>query len=90
VSEDVQNAISQVITFLQGTFSKKAFFQGKTMEGMEFIFFFDFRKIIGRTKNFKKYTSAAGVKSLPPWGTAAGEHLWHNYGGRPLPPCTWR
>jgi hypothetical protein len=39
-----------------------------------FIFFFDFQKINGRTKNFEKYTPAAvphggavpyGVKSLP-------------------------
>jgi hypothetical protein len=43
-----------------------------------YVFFFDFKKINGRTKNFEKYTSAAvphGVKSLPPWGTVAGEHF---------------
>jgi hypothetical protein len=41
-----------------------------------------------------------GIKSLPPWGTAAGEHLWRQgrvarrqapavvrHGGMPLPPC---
>jgi hypothetical protein len=40
------------------------------------------------------------VKSLPPWGTTAGEHLWRQgraawrqdpaaqcHGGSPLPPC---
>jgi hypothetical protein len=34
-----------------------------------------------------------GVKSLPPWCTAAGEHLWRQdpaaqrHSGRPLPSC---
>jgi hypothetical protein len=49
-------------------------------EKMERIFFIylichDFRKINGRTKIFKKCISGAvpqGVKSLPPWDTAAG------------------
>jgi hypothetical protein len=65
---------------------KSLFCKGKRWKVWNLYFFFDFRKIIGRTKNFKKYTSAAGVKSLPPWGTAAGEHLWHKaawHGSRP-------
>jgi hypothetical protein len=37
-----------------------------------YFYFFDFRKINGRTKNFQKYTSTAKPHGLPPWGTAVG------------------
>jgi hypothetical protein len=55
------------------------------MTNFLYLFFFDFRKINGRNKIFEKYTFGVilyggkfppaaphGVKSLPPWGTAAG------------------
>jgi hypothetical protein len=57
--------------------------EGKGREGIhpfDFLYLFchDFRKINGRIKIFEKCTSSVdyaaaphGVKSLPPWGTAA-------------------
>jgi hypothetical protein len=84
-------------------------YKGVCMAKFFIYFFFDFRKINGRTKKIEKYTSVVvpscrmvvaphSVKSLPPWGTTAREHLWQQ--GRvarrqahtavrrwPLPPC---